>query len=712
MPASGATEAVKGDGVSRRSFGQIAVAGAVVLLVLAPALPGAAQPAPRTAPPAWKLQRPPLPPQIQDVGSLTCTNPSFCLSVGYNQTGDGLLTTINGGARWAYTAPPAGIGSFTSVDCFDADACLATTGPATTLFTSPSGAAASIDGGRTWTVDKTMPKPPGGGYWGPVACASATTCYVIERNASGYTTGGIEKTSDLGKTWTSEHVSGPDASHVNDLVALSCGSATSCVAVQQSNKGTGDVVYTTNGGSTWTLAQVPTGFKAFLDSISCVRATTDCMAAGSPGSTTAVITSQDSGKTWKATAAPGYKGPVSGVSCATLARCIAVGYLGSGLTNAGVAAFSTDFGKSWHVAPRTNIHGDLESVICPTATACTATRFSDGEVPGPAGSLGFSISKDGGATWSQSSVPLGIAELQEVACVTTEICTAVGGVTGPMDAGVVLRTDNGGATWAVQDYVAAVQSLSSVSCATTEACVAVGSFNYGSGDLIVYTHDAGKTWLSVKPPPLAAMLLDVDCPSATVCEVLGRTAHDDGNAVLRTTDGGAKWTQSRGPAFLDYGFQLSCPTTSLCYLVGDTAVNGGAIFVTTDGGLKWKEDSLAASVAIIQSVSCPSTTVCYAWSSGSVLTTTDGGKHWSSRLLSQQPFAISQSISCSSSTSCAVVSEQQPFSPSVAYVTTTAGKSWYQPKMPTGVGWLLGIDCTRGVCMSVGADGQIVRGAV
>jgi hypothetical protein len=683
----------------------------VALLAAAPLQSVAAATAGPAVGKPWVFQSAPLPPWIELTGSITCGGPSSCISIGQENVGDALLTTTDAGAHWSLAQPPADIGAFVRISCFGDD-CLATSGPHVFGATQPSGAASSTDGGRRWTVDTSI-RGSGQGFWSTVDCPTASTCYLLDEGLGSYTAGGIEKTTDLGTSFSTEHIAGAGAGNVRDLVEMACASATSCAGLAVSSSGASEEVWTANGGADWAVAGLPGGSNASLESITCVAATTDCMAVGSDGSAAVGFTSANGGRTWRAAGSLGFSGDASGVDCSGSSSCVAVGYEGDGTSDDGVVASTADFGKKWEASARGEDSGTLFDVACPSARLCIADRspraFSP---PGPAGGTGWLVTRNGGVKWASADVPLGIAELSDVSCVTSSQCTAVGGTGGPKDEGVIVATADGGSKWGISDYVPGLQSLTSVSCPSAAVCVAAGTFNWGTGHLIAYTKDGGSHWATVKPPAGVNTLLAVSCPTPAICEALGRTPPSGRSVLLRSTDGGASWVESKAPDGLAYGFDLSCPSAEDCYLVGDRS-KGGAIYATTDGADKWVRLPVPAADSVVQSVSCPSLEVCYAASYSDVAVTADGGSHWTNEALPPVPSFPPEMISCASTSSCAgVTMGNGPISPGVAFATTTAGKTWYNPALPADVGFLLGISCVSTECTSVGVDGEIVRGSL
>jgi photosystem II stability/assembly factor-like uncharacterized protein len=139
---------------------------------------------------------------------------------------------------------------------------------------------------------------------------------------------------------------------VQDLQAVSCPSATDCMAVginvtQAGSKEVGTVVTTIDGGATWTRQHNPAGFTD-LTAVACPSAGT-CEAVGL-GSTHAVARTTDGGSTWTGQGVPGSVF-LEGIACPAAAVCYAVG---ENADDAGVAYGTTDSGQTWVPQP---IHG-------------------------------------------------------------------------------------------------------------------------------------------------------------------------------------------------------------------------------------------------------------------------------------------------------------------------------------------------------------------
>ena len=125
-----------------------------------------------------------------------------------------------------------------------------------------------------------------------------------------------------------------------------------------------------------------------------------------------------------------------------------------------------------------------------------------------------------------------------------------------MSVGVVLSSRDGGATWTSSTPPAGVADLSGVSCASSSDCMAVG---YGSsGGVVVTTTDGGATWTSSTLPAESGLLTAISCSSPSTCMAVGdgnpgRRSHDHRRGDYLDQHVDPEWSQLhlRGLLFLD-----------------------------------------------------------------------------------------------------------------------------------------------------------------
>jgi hypothetical protein len=356
---------------------------------------------------------------------------------------------------------------------------------------SLSAAAAPLPAWKT----QAMPKVSNAVLSG-VSCATPDRCVAV-----GSHTGGALAESWNGTGWTVDSLPLPANGQYSGLGAVSCLTATTCVAV-----GYAKLAYFTppisevSSGGKWKLVPFPAqpkGQDATLVAVSCWAAN-GCFAVGAidnpSGTPTAPLSAVFNGTSWSKVgiATPkGVRPQLSGVSClpATVPPlCDAVG----AVTNGGVTSPLVELANSthgWQQIAVPAVHAsytNLSSVSCTAPDMClavgnTGTVFHQGP---------FSL-VDNGGKWSAVAVPKpahsGGIDFEAVSCPqVTNNCQAVGRVSVPDGAsGTPLAEDFVGGKWSVAPVPApsSLSGLEAVSCAmpTSAAdqapCTAVGTYN-------------------------------------------------------------------------------------------------------------------------------------------------------------------------------------------------------------------------------------------
>lgn len=335
--------------------------------------------------------------------------------------------------------------------------------------------------------------------------------------------------------------------------------------------------------STFSTAPPPaTGIErkpGTLDAISCPTATT-CLTAGSGADGDALVaTSTDAGLTWSAAATPKTAPPLSGVACATLTTCTAVG--------GRVALYSADGGATWTAKTIGPVDASLTAVACASSSTCVATAMANR--PGVGGSAGLVfLTSDAGQSWQQANVPSWAPGLFSVACVSQTTCVAVGGT--------ILVTKDAGRSWQNRTVAGGMNGLSSIACPSADLCLAVGPNAAGisdpqaPGDYVV-SHDGGNTWAQATFPEASASVWEIACGSPTSCLASGDAPRaGTGPPLLTSSDGGATWAQGVPPGITDVA-GIACPG-STCIGVGHLASGSASITITQDGGRTWTSGAL------------------------------------------------------------------------------------------------------------------------
>jgi photosystem II stability/assembly factor-like uncharacterized protein len=285
--------------------------------------------------------------------------------------------------------------------------------------------------------------------------------------------------------------------------------------------------------------------------------------------------------------APTGTGQLNAVSCATAARCWAVGTPGA---TAGAAA--------------------------PTAAA-DATDAST-SIPAPPGFV-IDATIDGGRTWV--GLPLNLTPspaLEGIACPSARRCMAVG-LNGAASAGVVLTTDDAGTTWNEVASPAGAIVVSSVACSTAGDCTVIASdgTTFWSAD----SADFGHSWQREGALPTGLEDAgDMSCLGVELCLVTGFTATTTGHgqgAIVVSTDGGATWSAADVPAGTGLLQSAICVTVTSCLATGTTSTTvsavvpaKGALLESADGGHTWAPSSGTSSIDDIYGVACPTSRVC------------------------------------------------------------------------------------------------------
>ncbi len=223
----------------------------------------------------------------------------------------------------------------------------------------------------------------------------------------------------------------PAPAGTGELGAVSCANARRCWAVGVAGPnpapvGTSAVVIvaTANGGKSWKSQQVTGGTTPQLSGISCPTAT-ECMAVGSNGASLpgsgVVVTTTDGGTTWSPTMSPQNALSVTSVACAGPTDCTVI--VSDGTVT--WSDHSADFGQSWQQEgglPSPFLAGN--DLTCAPGGPCLVAGYvptSNGHGQGA-----IALTTDGGQTWALATVPPGIGLLQSVACLSVTECLAAG----------------------------------------------------------------------------------------------------------------------------------------------------------------------------------------------------------------------------------------------------------------------------------------------
>jgi len=158
-----------------------------------------------------------------------------------------------------------------------------------------------------------------------------------------------------------------------------------------------------------------------------------------------VIYSKDGGSSWTTATSPG-TGELSGISCPNTRDCVAVGS-STGVAGPPEGLFTTDGGAAWTSATLPHGIGYLLTVTCPSSSECIAVGTRGNPVGNDVAPAAI-YSLDGGRSWSTGKLPgTKASSVNAVACSTVTRCVAVGSSGGPRNTATTNYTDNGGRTW-------------------------------------------------------------------------------------------------------------------------------------------------------------------------------------------------------------------------------------------------------------------------
>jgi len=328
----------------------------------------------------------------------------------------------------------------------------------------------------------------------------------------------------------------PSSSTGSHLNAVSCVSATNCIAVGYFSTASspGRALVERWNGTNWVILTTPspTGSTAsYLNSVAC-RSATFCIAVGyfttasSPGRT---LVERWNGTKWVVVGSPNATGATgsyfNAVSCPTTSYCAAVGYsYNATATHTLAERFN---GTNWAVVASPNPVGDdpdLQAVSCTSATSCFAVGYYDGN----GGSGTTLIERWNGSKWAILASPNpknSDAYLSGVSCVGAT-CTAVGVYYGT-GAGRTLVERSTGSGWAIVGSPNPAGSgdsyLNDVRCSSGTSCVAVGAYASGADKTQVQRWN-GSAWAVVASPNPAgsagSYLNGLSCPG-TICTAVG-----------------------------------------------------------------------------------------------------------------------------------------------------------------------------------------------
>ena len=528
---------------------------------------------------SWSLQANPEPPGATRtvLSSVSCPSATFCVATGYwhdNAKGGGTLAEQWDGSAWTIEPTPGGLtATYTAVSCTSPNACLVVGKSDLSDFVT-----ARWDG-TSWTSTTAPPSATqiDTNYQGLSCGSTIDACVAV----------GASETARFdftyltlaaawnGSSWTLQATAGPSGATANELVAVSCATERSCVAV----------------GEQWTTPDAAQPLVEYWN-----------------------------GAGWKIQTTPDVPGSfLSAVSCSAANDCVAVGrYTDS---SGGLAALAEHFdGTSWRVeptpAPAGSTAAAFTGVSCTRPggdalgrrTGSTGTCVAVGGAADAGGSEVMLAERRTGTTWAGQTLPApdgAIASvLNAVSCLASADCTAVGAFQagsldqfgspeGPCGVSCDVSEHWNGTDWQVQvptpPPAALSDSLASVSCSAPAACMAVGQWTPqdragGHPGITLAEYWNGTGWAvqdTPDPPGVGGPDGSENSPFETVSCVVGAplctaVGNYDGNndSFLPMAERWSRgqWTVQAMPAPLDSFYNdirgVSCPTADMCMAVG------------------------------------------------------------------------------------------------------------------------------------------------
>jgi hypothetical protein len=295
-------------------------------------------------------------------------------------------------------------------------------------------------------------------------------------------------------SWTPSNV---DSS--NDLTAVSCASASLCVAGETG----GNVVTSSNptgGAGAWSVAHAGASGTA-INGVSCPSVSL-CVAVDSAGNVVTSTNPTGGAGAWASADVVG-AGILSAVSCPSASLCVAVDFSGNVVTSSN----PTGGAGAWSVAHAGEPGVGFDGVSCPAASLCV--------IVDSVGNVVTTTNPTGGAgAWATAHVT-GAGGFRAVSCPSASLCVGTAGD----DVVTSTNPTGGGGAWTITDlggfgiYV----GLIAVSCPSASLCVAV---DFDDGVVTSTNPTGGAGAWSITHVEKAGVFNAVSCPSTSLCVIV------------------------------------------------------------------------------------------------------------------------------------------------------------------------------------------------
>jgi hypothetical protein len=336
---------------------------------------------------SWSLQPTPnLESKTESaLDEVSCTSAAMCLAVGYDDSQKKALLQRWDGSDWKIALSDGGK-EFSDISCVTVESI-----PVCTLVGTDGGdpyfwqwhasQGSMIGGGE-------LPAPAGATVTG-VSCTAYEACTAVAH----YSEGGVKPLAMRwdGEAWTTQSTPAPSGEEgsAGRLLDVSCGTASSCMAVGYKSQGGKEVPFAESwNGSSWSIVATPGGSQeSHLVDVSCPSASA-CMAVGwIDGETRRALALSWDGSQWSASSTPtpseSQYEELSGVTCTSASFCVAVGGL---FTDVGKLEHETLVeawdGEEWAIQASPGPEGKnafLTGASCSSSSACTAVGVASSE---------------------------------------------------------------------------------------------------------------------------------------------------------------------------------------------------------------------------------------------------------------------------------------------------------------------------------------------
>ncbi|MGA9116736.1 MAG: T9SS type A sorting domain-containing protein [Bacteroidota bacterium] len=333
----------------------------------------------------------------------------------------------------------------------------------------------------------------------------------------------------------------------------------------------GRALFTTDGGTTWSAAQVPAASRALVEvdmlegGVGFIAGAVNTPFLSHPRAA-AVLHHTDSSPASSQRAAFHLRRGMDGVSA----------YRGMFLK-------TTDGGRSWleygDLPPETYY---LYGVSFPSADVGYVTASTTPNV----GEATVLKTTDGGLTWSVQAAGDSIVSLPAIRFHDTLRGYAVGYQNRSQTiSGVILRTADGGAVWE-RSVFPDVDHFADVSIVDGSTAYAAGVGVLAS-PVVYRTTDGGLSWTSLQAGTGTVLLEGISFAAGSSTGIICGSGPGIGPYAARTTDGGGTWTQALLPSLpggtLLVGALLLDPLQG--YITGGDPFSQGVVLFTANGGV-------------------------------------------------------------------------------------------------------------------------------